>query len=250
MPLRWTPEEIAALIDGSLTGAEAEAVARAIDTDPEARTEAERLRRLNSLLRKAYETPAGAPMPAPIAAALFGGEGRVAVLPRRRRVWLPAAAAAAMALAVGLGLHARLGGSGPGSGGALQVALGEVPVGGALHLALESLPSGETAPGGVRPMLTFLSRAGYPCREFEIDGTEYEPAMLGIACRTHAGRWQVEAVAAAAQARPKMEGYRPAAGPATDRMSEALDALGAGPVLTPDAEAALMRSGWSGAGEP
>lgn len=249
MPRSWTPEDIAALIDGSLTGAEAEAVARAIDTDPDARAEAERLRRLNALLRTAYETPAGAPVPAPIAAALFGGEGRVAPL-RRRRIWLPAAAAAAVALAVGLGLYVRLGGPGMGSGGALDIALGEVPAGGALHLALESLPSGEAAPGGVRPMLTFLNRAGRPCREFEIDGTEHDPATLGVACRTEAGRWQVEAVAAAPEARPAMDGYAPAAGLATDRVSEALDALGAGPALKPDEEAALMRSGWSQPRQP
>ena len=240
----WSEERIAALIDGAIEDeAEAAALRRVLETDPEARAYAERLRGSNALLREAFEVPAEEPMPAAIEAALFGEPGKVAVLRPRRAFgpsWLPAAVAASVALVVGLGI-----------GGLIErpmqpviAALGNAPLDGPLHAALEALPSGTVSDAGVQPMLSFFDGAGRACREFEVLGELPEELEFGIACRGETGHWHVEIVVAAPEVEPGPEGYAPASGPGGDALDAMLDALGAGPALPPDEEAALRERGW------
>ena len=242
MPRNWTEEQIAAEVDRSLEGAEAKAARDALYTDPEAQSYAEDLRRMNHVLRAAFDIPDDEPMPAPIAAALHGEDGKFAVLrrPLRRQVWVSAAVAASLALAIGIGGYTLNGEDAPPS----VLALGEVPADGPLHLALETLASGSMSPAGVRPVQTFLDSADRPCREFDV-ATEKAPGLeAGIACRTDAGRWNVEVVFAPPAAASASDGYAPAAGPDSGSIDEAMEALGAGQPLSNADEAALISAGW------
>lgn len=244
----WSEEKIAALIDGSIEDEqEAEALRRAIENDPEAKAYADRIERSNALLREAFDVPAEEPMPAAIEAAIHGepgGEpGKVAVLRPRRtaRAWLPTAIAASVALVIGV----SIGGFFSEPGERVIAALGDAPLDGPLHAALEALPSGSASPEGVQPMLTFRDGAGRACREFEVTGELPEALEFGIACRSPEGRWHVEIVVAAPETEPGPQGFAPASGPGSDALDAMLDALGATPAMSPEDEAALLEGGWS-----
>jgi hypothetical protein len=252
----FSEERIAAFVDGSIDDpAEAEAIARAIEADPEVRAVAERVERSNALLREAFAAPLSEGVPPAIAAAIASaGTGSTApragsaVVAFRRRVrpavWVPTAAAAAVALALGFGgiFDER-------AGDAPVLALGPVPEGAPLHRALEALPAGSRSAEGIEPLLSFRDGAGRPCREIEAAPIGAIPAFA-IACRAPEGGWTVEALAtvAAPDAPPGGEGgaIRPASGGAEgDPLASALDRLGAGPALAPAEEARLIARGWS-----
>ncbi len=243
----WTEEQVAAFVDGSLEDeAEAEAVRRTIETDPEARALAERIRESNALLREAFDTPEDAPMPAAIQAAIFGEPDKVAVLPRRRAIggWMPTAIAASIALAIGVGAGSFIGGP---EQQRIIAALGDAPLDGPLHAALETLPSGSTSDAGIQPVLTFRAGDGRACREFDVLHELPDKAEFGIACRGPEGRWNVEMVVAAPVTETGPSGYATASGAAAQALDAMLDALGASPSLTPEDEAALLRGRWDAA---
>lgn len=239
----WTKEQIEAAVDRSLDGPEAEAVRSALETDPDARGYAEELHRLNATLRDAFDVPSDEPVPAPIAAAIFGQANTVSMVARSRRhlrVWIPASVAACLALAVAAALYVSI----DDRTAPPTVALGAADPDGPLHLALERLPSGSTSPEGIRPMLTFRDRDGWPCREFEVDEASGADLSQGLACRSSAGRWRVEVLVAVPGAKPVGDGYAPASGPGTDALDAATRSLGLGMPLAPDEEASLIADGW------
>ena len=239
----WTEQEIAALVDGSLESEQdVETVQGVVDQDPEARAYAAQLRDSNALLREAFEIPAEEPTPAAIEAAIFGEPGKVEMLRPRRaaRAWLPSAIAASVALAIGLGLGGYLAPQPP----SVIAALGDAPLEGPLHAALEGLPSGSISEAGVQPMLSFWDGSGRACREFEVIRELPEELEFGIACRTPEDRWHVEIIVAAPVTEPGPQGFSLASGPGGSALDAMLDALGAGPALTPDAEADLLGAGW------
>ena len=239
----WTEERIAALVDGAIEDEqEAAALRTVLESNPEAKAYAERVERSNVLLRDAFEIPAEEPTPASIQAAIFGEEGKVAVLEPRlsARAWMPAAIAASLALVIGLGVGSQFGDQRT----PVIAALGEAPLEGPLHAALEDLPSGAISDAGVQPMLSFWDGGGRACREFEVIGELPSQLEFGIACRTDAGRWHVEIIVAAPETEPGSEGYAPAAGPGGNALDAMLDALEAGPTLKPDDEAGLLNRGW------
>lgn len=239
---KWTEEQIAAAVDGSLEGPEAKEVRAAIESDPEARRYAEDIRRMNEVMREAFHVPEDEPVPAPIQAAVFGDQSRVSVLRRaveRRATWITAIAAALALMVAGV-LYTST------SDRPELIALGETPADGPLHAALETLASGDASEAGIRPMLTFRDRDGRPCREFELAAPAVARLTHGIACRTGAGGWNVEAVLAAPDPSAVDAGYAPASGE-PDALSAAIEALGAGIPLAPDEEASLIAGGWKGA---
>ncbi|MEL6576279.1 MAG: hypothetical protein AAFQ81_10350 [Pseudomonadota bacterium] len=235
---------IARLIDGSLAGDPREREIRdLVANDPDAMAYAEQIERSNRMIRAAFEAPMREPLPAGIRAAIFGQPGKVAVL-RRPSAWIPTAIAASLALAIGVG--AGIAWLAPSSDGQIAV-LGDVAPNSPLFAALETLPSGSLSAAGVQPMLSFYDQDGRACREFEVIGELPEELEFGIACREPTGVWHVEVVVAApiADATPVGDGFVPASGgPAEATLEMMLDALGAGPALGPEEEAALIDNGW------
>lgn len=239
----WTEEKVAAFIDGSLENAEdIEAVQRALENDSDAQAYAVQIESANAILRQAFEVPSKGETPAGIQAALFGEPGKVEVLGRKRRgrPWIPTAIAAGLALAVGLGI----GDTFFDQNVRPIAALGDAPLGGPLHTALEQLLSGESVAEGVQPMLTFWDGSGRACREFEVSQELPNELEFGIACRDANGRWHVEIIVAAPAAAQDGKEYSTASGAAGSALETMLDALGAGPVLSPDDEATLIREMW------
>ena len=244
MTRTWTETEIAALVDGELEG-EAEARAlRAVAQDPEAAALAARIRATDALLCRAYPlTPVA--VPEALGAAPPSRSSRAGGLRAAAPLHRIAAGVALAVVAAGAAAWLLSALDDPRPAGAL--ALGPVPAEGATHLALERLASGEASPEGLRLAATYLDRDGRPCRELE------GPQAVALACRTAAGGWEVLATAAlpssssastseaGAEAGP---GFSAASGaPEADPIAEALDAIGAGAAVSPEAEAQL-RADW------
>lgn len=254
----WREEDIAALIDGSVGDPAEEArLRRILEQDPAAAALAEDLRELRRLSRAAFDAPMAEPVPAGILSALGLEPEATAPPPRRpaarsprRRIappriggWAGMAAAAAAALTIGVGV-AQIWRP---VGDALIAALGDAPATGALHAALETLPSGAVSAEGVQPLWSFTDGAGRPCREFEVIGELPQELEFGVACRGAGGRWHVEMLAAAPAQAPGPDGYAPASGPAATALDGLIDALDASPPMTPEAEAAWISRGWRAA---
>lgn len=248
MTRNWTETEIAAWVDGALENpAEAVRISAIVETDAKAARLAERIRASNQLLGEAFDAPMREPVPSAIATALAAAPERVAVLggrpgPLRRWPLAGAAMAATIAFSVGLGTGLMTGGP-PDVG--LVAGVGAHASDAPLARALETLPSGTVSEAGIRPMLTFRDADNLPCREFETTGAT--GLALGIACRREAGRWTVEILVAVPETDDGSGDYVPASGPSGDALAAVLDALGAGPSLSPDAEAALIAEDWSSA---
>lgn len=253
---KWTEDEIAAFMAGRLDGADAERIALALEDDPAAQAAAERLETAapphpaDAMLRAAFAAPMAEPAPARLAAAVLAEPGKVASLPRRGggarpMTWAPAAMAACLALALGFGAGFSL--RGPADAPQTLAAAAPLSVGaasGAALAAFETAASGAEG-AGLRLAASFRDGAGRPCREFEALGADGLPAAAGVACREGEG-WRVLAMAAVAAgpAAPGGDGYAPAGGDGADTLGAMLDALGAGPALSPEEEAALIAGGW------
>jgi hypothetical protein len=114
--------------------------------------------------------------------------------------WQLAAASAAF-LTVGVSAGFLLGGAGQDSGSGPSLAVlrqGQLLASGALHQVLESLPSNEERAAGstqgsiaVRAVLTFKTKEGGYCREYEMASAAGQ--FQGLACRQAGGHWAVEA---------------------------------------------------------
>lgn len=274
----WHEDDIAASVDGAIEDpAEVERIARLIATDPDAAALATRIEASNRDLREAFDAPMHQEIPPAIAAVLGAPPGaapgalrgaapgaepataaggaperapdtaqRVVPLHRPpRRAWQPMALAASLALAVGLGAGMALM-QGDVAGDGTRLALGPQDSSDPLATVLETAASGE-ATAAIRPLLTFRDAAGRPCREFETVTGGGLSSGTGIACRSEAGIWSVRILVAtsAPGGDDTPDGFRPAAGAAADALGATLDAIGAGPALSPDAEAALIRRRWS-----
>ena len=240
---KWTEEEIAAFIDGSLEDTAAERIAAIIEHDPEARALAEEIGKGNDLLRAAFSDVAMAPMPPSLAETL--AEPGNTVVPFRRRLarpatWIPAAAAASIAIVVGLGIGSQFAGTNAGP----VVTLGDAPRPGALHLALETLPSGTVHDERIMPMLTFKDASSRYCREFEVIGDLPDELEFGIACRSDRDTWHVEIIVSAPMGGTDGGGFAPASGPGADALAAMIEALGGGEPMAPGTEASVIESGW------
>ncbi len=246
MTSEWSEEKIAALVDGAIEDdREADALRQTIEDNADARTYAEKIERSNRLLQEAFAVSDEEPVPAPIEGAIFGEPGKVSVLRPEHLLnrWAPAAIAAGVALVIGFNAGTFF----DRTSEQKLATLGDTPIDGPLHAALENLPSGTTSDDGVVPMLSFRDARGRSCREFEIPSASLTELEIGIACRGSTGRWHVEIVVATPATGEIVDGYTPASGPAADALDAMLDALGAGPPLSPQEEAAALRDGWRSA---
>lgn len=240
-------EALSALLDGALPREEADALRARLAREPTLAARFDALQRADRAVRDAYRDVVDEPLPERVLDLLraprgAGDDDRVVALERRPRAaapaWLPHALAAGIALAVGLGLGFGLGRR-AGEPPPPLVATGAVPQGSALHELLESAPSGAARPldgATVEARFTFKAQGGGWCRELGV--TTASSASSALACR-RADAWQVELVGAAAA---DGELYRPAG--SESPFQEAVDALIDGEPLEPDAERALLATGW------
>jgi hypothetical protein len=166
----------------------------------------------------------------------------VKLIPQSAGWQLAAAACAALMVGAGAGFLLRGdGGLGPNPAG---LRAGQVLTYGVLHHVLEGLPSNEERAAGsghgaaaVRAVLTFRTKEGGYCREYEVAGPQGR--FQGLACRRAGGDWAVEAHGGqgAAASGTHVVGN----GEALDKVAEARmegDAFGE------SEEKAAIKSGW------
>jgi hypothetical protein len=240
----WSRTEIAALVDGSIEDeAQAERLRRIVEIDPDAAAFASSIERSNQLLRGAFDAPMQESTPASIEAAigLTPASSMTRQLWCRVPAWASTAAAASLALVIGIALGVRYAPHGDGRVGALGELAADAPI----ARALETLRSGETSKDGVQPTLTFHDSDGAVCREFEVVGELPSDLEMGVACRGDDGRWNVLTLTAGSNAEPTSQDYVPASGPAKNALDATLDAIGAGPPMSPQQELKLIRQGWA-----
>lgn len=240
-------ERLAAYVDGALEPEDAARVVMHLADSEEDRRQVDALNELNRLLAAAYAAPLAEPVPERIRRVLAPAPRPSGFrLPESLRGWLmPAgmlAAAAGLALVIGVSIGTWT--SGPG-----QREVG--PVAGDLHAVLEEAPSGDTVAletGREITMIgTFRDGEGRYCREFEALDGDSAQFSRGIACRDGPEAWIVAVMVSEPLETPAdaLGGYLPAAGTTDAALTGALDALGAGPSLSPSAERALIGSGWA-----
>lgn len=244
-------ETLGAYADGELPQAEAAAVERHLAGHPGDRAFVERIAAERAAIARAFGPIAAAPLPPPLRerveamiAAAGDRQGGATVVALRRpppRTWLAGgalAAAAAALLAVYLGQERPAG---------TELVLGPLPAGAPVAGALDSLSAGvpERLAGGgeIEIVASFADGRGRFCRELRLARDGIGPVDVAIACAAD-GLWTVEAVVATDPVPESEDRFETAAGPAARAIETALDALGAGAVLTPEEEAAAKARGW------
>ena len=230
-------EMLMALADGELDDAEAKALMRRIERNPQLAARYASFAQTAEALRAAF---ARGEMPAHLINAVRSAPGE-AVIPRRRSerkiltaafeflglLAQPAAVAAMLAAGVGLGWVLRGDGDGPSAGLDQRT----------MAAAVSDMPTGETrevAGGGTVRVLGSFQTARGLCRLILTDTLPTGGARF-VACRNDAD-WQVMvSVAEAGES-----GFAPASATATEAIDLYLDAIGAGAALSAEAEAAEL----------
>ncbi len=228
-------EQIAAFLDGRLSGEELRVFEAELEGDSALADEVARIAGNDDLLRAAFN----APMHEPVDQALIermglGGTAPVAASaandnpPFWRRWQLPVGGAIAASIALAMVL--QLGG---GSNDAFSFAMETTPSSVAVSLGDGSK---------VTPQLTFAANDGRYCREFlnESGGG----AETGIACRSD-GQWTIEARVKGGSKLQDLGEIATAAGADSGALDSAYERLGASDPLDATAEKALIEGKWA-----
>jgi surface antigen len=115
---------------------------------------------------------------------------------------------------------------------------------------LSSTPSGKVervdAPlaGTITPVLTFLSKSGAYCRQYEVRGVSGKDNVSGVGCRQPDGAWRIEIEAPSSFGRDPKAGYATASGRSVPQLEATIDRLIAGDVLGPAEETRLISKQW------
>jgi hypothetical protein len=233
-----------AYADGELDPAEAEAVERAMSSDPRAARTVAAFLKSRRLARAIFAPPE--PVPAALQAAVEAeiGAARERRTPRdvaspslakRRSVsWPSLALAAALVLSLASGVVLlRNWGEGDRSLAAGDGILAYADV----QQALSTAPSGEEAPleaGTFRAISSFADASGGLCREFTVEASGTRPDRLeAVACHGDRG-WTLAFLAVA----PASQDYVPADGEGVT--ASYLRSIGAGSPLDLDAERSML----------
>lgn len=260
---------LAAFVDGALSPEEAAAVVMHLADHPQDQAYVDDLIAANEALAAAFSDPLHEPVPEAIRAAIMGdgatgdapaGEGAGHPGPRHVIPFRPRRPSAvrigwALALAASVAAVAVLvtGRPGPSDGRLLTVG----PVGDRSDLAraLAGLPALEpwTLADGQQIMVlaTVRTADGRYCREVEIVDQAAARIETGIACTRADTGWTVDiALQEALQQDGEGDGFATAsgAGPGSagpGSLEQFLDQQGAGEVLSPEAEALAVGSGWT-----
>jgi len=244
------PDEILmAYADGELDAATARSVEAALDDDA-LRERLALFTHTGDLLSQAASENPPDPIPAAlmarVTATLDAARAADTVVPFQPKTtqptpepqrWRPMALAASLALAVGLGTGFGIGwNASPDGSESLGVALLDAE---GLSGALSEMASGERRTldsGEVAVIASFLSGDGALCREFEFDSAS-GGTIVSVVCRDGAG-WDTRLAVAAASS--DETGYAPAS--SLDTLESYLSAIEAGPALSAEDEAAMLRN--------
>ena len=249
-----TQDQLSAYLDGETTAKEAKAIEAALEADGDLRARLDRLQRNDQEVTAAMDSLLERPVPDRLAEAIRAGtaarrpqplnDNAAAPAPRRgwaqRAIW-PSAIAAALVGGVMIG---QLAPSGALRGGDADwtSAAGAPQAGKAMAMALSTATSGAhvtlAANRTMTPVMTFASRDGGLCRQFEVNGAA--GGQNGLACRAAGKAWRLVALVDAPAA--SGGGYRTAAGPGGDAVSAVADRLIQGEPMDAAAEAAALRS--------
>ncbi len=243
---RIDDELLMAYADGELDGPEAARIEAALRDDPAIAERLSLFTGTRKALREAATIRRAEPMPehvlARARAAIEAGQGEVDPnvvplrRPERRTLFRPAAIAAAIALAGFLGGYLLSPDAADGPEGALRVSILDMP---GLAEALERVPAGDRVDlgsGEIAVVASFRDADGTLCREFELD-TADAMTVVSVACRMEQG-WDPR-LAIVAEADDGTQ-YAPAS--SLETLDAYLGAIGAGPPLSPEEEAAALEA--------
>ncbi len=137
--------------------------------------------------------------------------------------------------------------AGPGSNGiAVAVNDNAAYADGVLATALETAPLSKAVQSGKVTAVatnTFYDKAGRICREYDVSDAA-KGNMVGFACRTVEGRWQIAFHAPLAKSGPAPDVNAPAGDMTVQPLEQAIDAVITGDVLGINQDAELLANGW------
>lgn len=230
-----TDEQIAAFLDGRLSGEELRFFEAELENNAGLAEEVARIAENDDLLRAAFDVP----MHEPVDQALIERMGLGVAAPvaasaandnpafwRRWQLPVGGAIAASLALAIVLQFDS-------GSNDAFSVAMETTP---------SSVASSLGGQGKVTPQLTFAANDGRFCREFLKESRR--AAETGIACRSD-GKWKIEARVKGGSKLQESGEIATAAGANTGALDNAYERLGASDPLDATAEKALIDGKWA-----
>jgi hypothetical protein len=247
-----TDELLVAYVDDELNPAQREMVDSVLATSPALCRRAQEMRLSRDLLREAFPLHPDRALSAPIEAA--SDRLAEACVPRRShpRVTSSRWSRWGYAMAAGLAVCAAA----PITYLVWRVAiepaahpvtgLTQVDPDSPLHRLLESVPSADVInipreDAALRAVLTFQSKDGRFCREFEI--LAGSGGSTGIACR-HDGEWRSEVLLSASAAPALSNHYTPAGESDDTAVAEVVARLMEGDPLSAEEEAAVLARGW------
>lgn len=251
--LELTDELLVAYVDDELDPAQRAMVSSALAGSPALRHRADQMRLARDLLCEAFPLRPDATVPAPVAAAADRLAEACATRARPKAPhWKYAIAASLLLAAAASVTYLTLRPRSEVHGGAVTALMRIAPES-PLHTVLESGASGTVTQvhgedAFVRAVLTFRSKDGRFCREFEISAGA--AGSTGIACREN-GEWHAEVLMKKASAAPVESGYYSPAGQDDDpALARVVDRLIQGDPLSVSEEAQTMAQGWRATDPP
>ena len=240
-----TDDQLAAFMDGRCTDAEAEAIALALEQDPDLAVRAEALAGDFSEVRAAFDEVLSEPVPEAILAAATPRSNVVSLgdhrpgRPANRPSWfVPAAIAASLCIGVGIGSQVSGPSSAPADPALILTSSGTLAPSAALSDALSTRGSGSDTvlTGGtrVRPTLTFRDHQARLCRQFEVSTDK--AATEALACRD-GDQWNVMVTA---RTETRSAGFETASGPGDSPVARTVDQMIAAEAMDATQEAKAL----------
>ncbi|MEQ1785214.1 MAG: hypothetical protein ABMA14_28045 [Hyphomonadaceae bacterium] len=249
---RWTDEQLSAFLDGELSPADTEALARDMESDPQLAARAEAFGAANTAFVASAAQIDAVPLSSSLKAAMESPPTAKAIAfrPRSLRAFLVEhrAIAASLLCAVSVwGVASSMApqpASDPFAPGPDGVILASAP----LYQVLETGRTGEarSVSGGATatPQLTFASADGQFCRQVAL--TSSSSSSAAILCRDADG-WRPQVVAFGL---PKSSpDYQTASADRSPALEAFLDARMSGAPMTAEEEGRLLNSKWERAGK-